>query len=50
MGVVVAEVEKEEVVVEKVVGEEAATILGKLGELSNSVKGVLEQDPTTTQV
>ena len=49
MAVVVAEVEKEEGVVGKVVGEEAAAILAKLGEeASSSDRGVLEQDPTST--
>ena len=51
MGVVVAEVEEEEGVVGKVVGAEAAAILATLGEeASLSDRGVLEQDPTTSQV
>ena len=51
MGVVVAEVEKEEGAVGKVVEEEAAAIPAKLGEeASLSDRGVLEQDPTSTQV
>ena len=50
MAVVVAEVEKEEEEMGKVVGEEAAAILAKLGEeASSSDRGVLEQDTTSTQ-
>ena len=50
MGVVVAEVEKEEGAVGKVVEEEATAIPAKLGEeASLSDRGVLEQDPTTPQ-
>ena len=53
MGVVVAEEEKEEGAVEKVVEEEATAIPAKLGEeASLSDREVLEQlqDPTSTQV
>ena len=50
MGVVVAEVAKEEGEMGKVVGEEAAAILAKLGEeASSSDRGVSEQEPTTPQ-